>query len=98
MTNNFLTQQFLQEIGITIDEQAFATLREHFGTTLEDRVINEVIDSLSNEQAEELATMKEASSEQLQSWIHSNVPELADIIQDEVDILLGELSENADAV
>lgn len=37
-----------------------------------------------------------ASDEAIERWLQDNIPDFQDIFQDEIDILLGELAENAD--
>ena len=93
-----LSKQLIQDLGIELSEQDYASLSEHFETTLQERVINEITMELSPEQAQELATMQSASDEDLLTWLQANVPDLAEIVSDEVDILLGELAENSEAI
>lgn len=93
-----LSKQLIQDLGIELSEQDYASLSEHFETTLQERVINEITMELSPEQAQELATMQSASDEDLLAWLQANVTELAEIVSDEVDILLGELAENSEAI
>ena len=92
-----LDRQLLQDLGIQLSDQDFASLSEHFDTTLRERVIAEIVQELSPEQAQELAAMQDASDEQLLDWLRVNVLDFGDIVSDEVDILLGELAENSDA-
>ena len=93
-----LSKQLIQDLGIELSEQDYISLAEHFETTLQERVINEITMELSPEQAEELATMQNASDEDLLAWLQANVPDLAEIVSDEVDILLGELAENSETI
>jgi predicted transcriptional regulator len=93
-----LSKQLIQDLGIELNEQDYASLSEHFETTLQERVINEITMELSPEQAQELATMQSASDEDLLAWLQANVTDLAEIVSDEVDILLGELAENSEAI
>ena len=93
-----LSKQLVQDLGIELNEQDYASLSEHFETTLQERVINEITMELSPEQAQELATMQSASDEDLLAWLQANVTDLAEIVSDEVDILLGELAENSEAI
>jgi tRNA A37 N6-isopentenylltransferase MiaA len=92
-----LTRELLQDLGIHMDDQNYAMLEEHFETTLQERVIAEIVEELSPEQAQELATMQGAGDEQLLQWLQVNVLDLADIVSDEIDILLGELAEHSEA-
>lgn len=93
-----LSKQLIQDLGIELNEQDYASLSEHFETTLQERVINEITMELSPEQAQELAAMQSASETDLLAWLQANVPDLAEIVSDEVDILLGELAENSEAI
>ena len=36
--------------------------------------------------------------ESLRQWIVTNVPDLAEIVSDEIDILFGEIAENSEAI
>ncbi len=92
-----LDKQLLQDLGIELDEQDYELLDEHFESTLQARVINEIVEELTPEQAEQLATLQGADDEQLLTWLTANVPTFKEIVSDEVDILLGELAENNEA-
>jgi hypothetical protein len=93
-----LTQQFLQTLGITLDEQTYASFAEHFETTLGDRVIDSIIDNLGDDQVEQLAAMRDQGDDELQAWLQANVPDLKEIVEDEVAILIGELAENSEQI
>lgn len=90
-----LDRDFLQTIGITLDEQAYVALADHFKTTLFQRVIAEIVDELTPEQAAELAAL-EGDDERINQWLVDNVTDLQEIVQDEVDILLGEIAEDSE--
>ena len=95
---SILTKETLLELGIELDEQSYELLAEHFDTTLQDRVIDEIVAELTPEQARELATLKGQSGDQAYAWLRANVPEFADIVTDEVDILLGEVAQDSDKI
>ncbi len=92
-----LDKTILDELGIELTDQDYERLAEHFETTLRERVIGEIVEELSPEQAEQLAAMQGVSDDQLLAWLQANVLDFGDIVSDEVDILLGELAENAEA-
>jgi hypothetical protein len=92
-----LSKELLKDLGIELTEQDYELLAEHFDTTLHDRVIEEIVQELTPEQAYELATMQGAGDEQLLAWLSANVPNFREIVSDEIDILLGELAENSEA-
>jgi len=93
-----LTRQFLQELGIELNDTDYQALAEHFDTTLHERVIKELVEELTPEQASRLAELKSSDDDMLQQWLIANVPDLSDIVSDEIDILLGEIAENTDAL
>ena len=93
-----LTRDFLTDLGIQLDGANFQALEEHFETTLHERVIAEIVEELTPEQAEELATLQGGDEATIQQWLTENVQDLADIVADEVDILLGEIAENSEAI
>lgn len=97
--DQFITQATLAAVGISIKPEDEATLLEHLNTTLQERVGLEITDSLDNTQLEALAALQESGDgAAIQQWLKANVPELNDIIKDEIDILLGELAENTDGI
>ena len=52
---------------------------------------------LEDDKLVEYITFQEtASDEAIERWLQDNIPDFQDIFQDEIDILLGELAENAD--
>lgn len=92
-----LSKTLLKDLGIELNEQDYELLSEHFDTTLRSRVIEEIVEELTPEQAQELSTLQGTSDEHLLAWLTSNVPNFNEIVSDEVDILLGELAENSEA-
>jgi len=93
-----LNKQIIEELGITLSDADYALLEEHFETTLNERVTNEIVLSLTPEQAQQLADMQQADDATILQWLQTNVTELTDIVTDEIDILLGELAENSEAL
>lgn len=94
-----LSKQFLNTLGITLDDASSEAFSQHFENTLNSRVIEEIIDILENDQLEQLATLRDSGDDEvLQKWLVENIPDLSEIIQDEVAILLGEIVENSDEI
>ena len=94
-----LTKDFLQSLGISLDDQSYPVFVEHFNATLQGRIIESIIDSLDDEQVDTLSQMRDsADSEELWQWVQRTVPELPEIIQQETDILLGELAEHSENI
>jgi len=93
-----LPKDFLSDIGIELDDATYIVFAEHFEETLSQRIIEEIIDELDENQLEQFNQLQNADDTQLWQWVQTNVPELPEIIQEEVDILLGELAENAEHI
>ncbi len=93
-----LSREFLEQLGIHLDEQNYVALSTHFETTLYERVIAEIGEELTPEQAAELADLQASDDASIQQWLTANVPQLQDIVSDEIDILLGEIAENSEQI
>lgn len=99
MSQQFITKETLDELGINLDGQDVEALLTHLNDTLQERVGTEITEELDDNQLKTLLDMQEtASEEEIGAWLNQNVPDLQQITQDEVDILLGELAENSDAI
>jgi len=91
-----LNKEFFESIGVQLDDEMRKALSEHYDSTLSDRVTTEIVETLNDDQLQALQALKDAPDEELQTWLVANVPELNEIIEDEVAILLGEIAENSD--
>jgi len=95
----FITKESLLSLGINLEGQDVDSLLVHLNDTLEERVGSEITDSLDDSQLQILVDMQEkGSDEEIGEWLKQNVPEFEQIVQDEIDIILGELAENADGI
>lgn len=92
-----ITKQLLDDLGVTMSDQNREILSEHFETTLDNRVVNEIAEELDDDQLDQLNAMREqGTDEELAAWLKQNVTDLKEIIDDETAILLGELAEGSD--
>lgn len=99
MDLSLITIAHLQQIGLDKSGSELNLLLTHLNEQLEERVGAEIVESLSDDKlAEYLETQENSSSEELGKWLQANVPELQEIVQDEIDILLGDLAENAEDI
>lgn len=97
--NPIITRELLEQAGIDLENKDIDALLTHLNQELEERVGAEITASLSDEQLKEMLDIQEhATEDQLVDWMTENVPEFDQITQDEVDIILGELAENADGI
>ena len=93
-----LTPDIVRNLGIELAEADMQSLAENFEATLDERVINEIVLGLTPEQAQQLAGLQQAGDDTILEWLQANVPDLADIVADEIDILLGELAESSETL
>lgn len=93
-----LTKTLLNDLGIVLSESDYVLLAEHFETTLNERVINEIVLELEPAQAEELSQLQNADDAEIMAWLRANVTSIEEIVADEVDILIGELADNTESI
>lgn len=93
-----LTRTLLEDLGVHLSDADYESLADHFDTTLNERVIDEIVAGLTPEQAQELANLQQSDDTTVLQWLQTNVTDLSDIVSDEIDILLGELAESSEAL
>ena len=98
MNDNIITSDTLEEYGISISPEEQPTLLDHLNETLSERIGAEVTEQLDDDQLAELLVIQEGSGKNMNAWLSERIPDLREIIQDEVDILIGELAENANSI
>lgn len=93
-----ITAEQLNSIGIELPADQMQALIEHTEETINQRIGEEVVDSLDDDQLQELVAMQEADTpaEQVEAWIIERVTDYQEIVEDNTTIVLGELAENAD--
>jgi uncharacterized protein DUF5663 len=95
----FITKDSLLTLGINLEGQDVDSLLAHLNDTLEERVGAEITESLDDTQLKTLVEMQEkASDEEIGEWLKQNVPEFQQVVQDEIDIVLGELAASTDGI
>lgn len=93
-----LDNQTLTALGIDLSENKATALMEHFEATLQERIGMEIFEALDDDQATELITLEQKGDvNAIAEYIKKNVPDYEAIVEDETDILLGELADNAAA-
>lgn len=96
---NYITEDALKQLGISLEGRDINSLLQHLNETLEERVGAEITDALDDTQLKTLLDLQEkATDEEVGQWMQANVPEFEQIVQDEIDIVLGELAENVDGI
>lgn len=95
---HLITREHLEAIGAAIEGDVNALLT-HLNDTLEERVGVAISELLEDDKLKELVELQDKGDDKaVGEWINDNVPNLQEIAEDERDILLGELAENADKV
>lgn len=95
MQPQYITQSTLTTLGINLSDQDVDALLDDLNETLQERVGTEITQSLSEDQLKELVELQESASEaQIGEWLQKNIPDMQQIIQNEIDILIGEIVED----
>ncbi len=90
----YITREDLTTLGIELPEEQVAEFLQHANDTLAERVGAEITESLTDEEIEEMVAVQEAGDDTaLQAWLIEHVPELKEIVQDEVDIFVAEIAQ-----
>lgn len=95
-----VTKAQLNSIGISLPDDQMQALIQHVEETINERISEEVVESLSDDQLKELVELQtsNAPAEEIDACIREHIPEYDEIIEDNVAIVLGELVENSDAI
>lgn len=95
-----ITKVQLNSVGINLPDDQAQALIQHVEETVNERISEEIVDSLDDAQLAELVALQDddVPAEQLEAWIRERVPEYDEIVEDNVTIVLGELVENSEAI
>ena len=93
--NELFSKEFLASIGVNLDDETYAALAQYSEDMLNARVVESVVELLDEEQLEQLQAMRGSSPDQIAAWLTRNVPELPAVIEDEINILLGDIAESS---
>jgi hypothetical protein len=97
MQPQYITQSTLETLGIDLTGEDVEALLDDLNETLQERVGTEITQSLTEKQLTELVDMQESASEEaIGAWLEKNIPDMPQIIQNEIDILIGEIVEDDD--
>jgi hypothetical protein len=95
MQPQYITQSTLETLGIDLTGEDVDALLDDLNETLQERVGTEIAQSLQEEQLKELAELQETATDtEIGAWLQKNVPDMQQIVQNEIDILLGEIVED----
>lgn len=97
--DQYITKETLDAFGISLEGHDETSLLEHLNDTLKERIGTEIAALLDDTRLNELLDLQETvSDEQVGDWLTQNIPELPQIVQDEIDILMGELADSTDSI
>lgn len=96
--NGLLSREFLKSIGIDLDETTYVSLSQHYEQTLHRRVIESIVELLDESQTQKLTELQRDAPQSIPEWLVNELPELDEVIEDEIAILLGEIAESVDSV
>jgi hypothetical protein len=92
-----LDNDTLASIGISLNPEKTETLIQHFEKTLQERVGIEIFETLDDDHAGELLALQQnGDSRAVAEYIKQHVSDLEAIVEDQTDIMLGELADGAD--
>lgn len=98
MNKNYtITAADLTTMGINLTDEKMTSLLDHLNQELNERVGTALLQELDDEQIDEYNEfIKTASEDQVGEWLSSKIPEFTQIIQDEIDVMLGDVAEKAE--
>tara|TARA_B100001250_G_scaffold350874_1_gene322777 strand:+ start:440 stop:751 length:312 start_codon:yes stop_codon:yes gene_type:complete len=95
----YVTKQMLTDLGIEVKDTDADSLLTHLNERIEEMIGAEITESLDDKELEELVKLqKNGSDDELGDWIVTHVPNYQEIVQDNIDIAVGEMVDNADDI
>lgn len=99
MSKQHITKKTIESIGINLKGKKMRTFIIHINEMLEERIGYEIVSYLNDEKLQTLLMLKESASDvKVGEWLSEQVPDLQEIAQDEIDILIGEIAENSNEI
>ena len=92
-----VTIDILRQLGYDYDDDALHEIADAANEELEARVADEITALMTTEQLEQLSELSQADPNDetsINDFILQCVPDKDQVVQDELDILIGELAEN----
>ena len=85
-----ITKAQLNAIGISLPDDQIKALIQHAEDTVNERIGEEIVDSLDSDQLKELVELQNngASDDEVSQWIKERIPDYDEIIEDNVRIVL----------
>ncbi len=94
--DDYITRDDLLDLGVK--EADVDAILAQLNDKAEQLIGDEIIESLTEEDVQKLVDLQEtASDDELGNWIAEHVPDYPAIVQDNIDIVLGEFAETLPA-
>jgi hypothetical protein len=91
---NFITADDLLSLGVQLNDSEMEKLLEMLNEKVATLIAEEIIESLTPDDADKLVKMQESASDQeLGQWIAEHVPDYPEIIDNNTDIVIGDFIE-----
>jgi hypothetical protein len=91
MTDPIITKEIVEALDLRLGDEDIARLNQQ----LNERVGTAVAETLDGDRLETLQTKIQADdAAALRQWLQDNIPDLDDIVRDQIDIFLGDLVSN----
>lgn len=95
----YVTVQTLRDFGLTVDDATVDALLQHLNDTIEERIGAEIVEALDDDELKEMLAIQDADDDdKLGEWIAAHVPDYEQIVQDNIDITVGELAESTNTI
>ena len=87
-----IPQSLLDELALNLDGPAKEDLDKDFTATLQERVGNEILTYLTDEEIEAYNEVLDTQYDaEIQQWLIDHVPDLDEIVRDEAQLLVEEM-------
>jgi hypothetical protein len=94
MTTTF-TSDIFAKLNLTLPASDQADFLQQLNNELQERIGLAIFDLLTDAEAEALIAIQEQGNDKaVTDWIQTNVPEYSEIVEDEYDILFGEIADS----
>ena len=95
MTIQKITKESIESLGLDFGNQDLDALVEQINAKLNKLISDEITEELDSQSYNILLEMgKTANKDEIFTWLKQNIPEFDQIVQDNIDIVLGDLADN----
>ena len=93
--DSYITEQEIRELNSDLDDNALTQLVDELNDKIDELVGEEIVDSLTPDDVDTLATMQDSATEQeLADWVAEHVPDYPEILENNKAIVLGDYADS----